>query len=328
MQQVGVSANPHFIGRNRAFRGRKHYELTNHLGNVKAVVSDRLTKYSVIEAGVIPYSLPNMVSATDYDPFGMALEQREWQLSGVEAYSFSFNTQMESPEILPGHTTAMYWEYDGRIGRRWELDPVVKEWESGYACLGGNPIGQVDIKGDKSEDWVETGGQMIYDSRVEDLADAIALYGSDAKWHDWGDKYNANDGSRIELGDYGFFKRNGVELSSPDLAESSLANTDPARALAMAEAEIDQLGSAATAGLPPFLVGVGAIATTDLSIPDPFDLTVVKPVVEGVIVLGLGVYTYYLATKMEEEIDGIMRRSGGPMGVQYSLRATTALREF
>jgi hypothetical protein len=57
--------NPHFVGHNRAFRGRKHYELTNHtlttlsdhLGNVMAVVSDKLTKYSVVEAGVIPYSL-------------------------------------------------------------------------------------------------------------------------------------------------------------------------------------------------------------------------------------------------------------------------------
>jgi hypothetical protein len=151
--------NPHFVGHNRAFKGRKNYELTNHtsttlsdhLGNVMAVVSDKLTKYSVVEAGVIPYSLPNMVSATDYDPFGMALEQRAWQHGGVEEYGFSFNTQLESPEIGDGHTTAMYWEYDARIGRRWELDPKTVTGWSGYACLGDSPIGLSDVLGDKAE---------------------------------------------------------------------------------------------------------------------------------------------------------------------------------
>jgi LysM repeat protein len=149
------STNTFMVGQSN-FKGRKNYELTNHtsttlsdrLGNVMAVVSDRLTKYSVVEAGVIPYSLPNMVSATDYDPFGMALEERVWQLSGVEEYGFSFNTQLKSPEIGDGHTTAMYWEYDARIGRRWELDPVVIPNESPYATFRSNPILFNDVLGD------------------------------------------------------------------------------------------------------------------------------------------------------------------------------------
>ncbi len=42
----------------------------------------------------------------------------------------------------------MYWEYDSRIGRRWNVDPVLKVWESPYLCFSGNPIWFSDIKGD------------------------------------------------------------------------------------------------------------------------------------------------------------------------------------
>jgi len=43
--------------------------------------------------------------------------------------------------------TAQFWEYDTRIGRRWNVDPVVKEWESPFACFAGNPIWFADPDG-------------------------------------------------------------------------------------------------------------------------------------------------------------------------------------
>ena len=36
--------------------------------------------------------------------------------------------------------TAEFWQYDSRLGRRWNVDPVFKEYESPYACFAGNPI--------------------------------------------------------------------------------------------------------------------------------------------------------------------------------------------
>ena len=41
----------------------------------------------------------------------------------------------------------MYWEYDSRIGRRWNIDPVIKPWESPYATFNNNPISQIDPDG-------------------------------------------------------------------------------------------------------------------------------------------------------------------------------------
>jgi len=46
------------------------------------------------------------------------------------------------------HYTATYWEYDPRIGRRWNIDPKPVAWESGYAAFRNNPILYVDPNGD------------------------------------------------------------------------------------------------------------------------------------------------------------------------------------
>jgi hypothetical protein len=68
------------------------------------------------------------------------------------AYRYGMNTQEKDNEIYgPGNTYgALYWEYDARIARRWNVDPVVKEYEGGYTTFSGNPIWFVDINGDDS----------------------------------------------------------------------------------------------------------------------------------------------------------------------------------
>ncbi len=48
-------------------------------------------------------------------------------------YRYGFNGQESDGEIKGegNHYTATFWEYDPRTARRWNLDPVVKPWESG-----------------------------------------------------------------------------------------------------------------------------------------------------------------------------------------------------
>ena len=43
--------------------------------------------------------------------------------------------------------TAGFWQYDARLGRRWNVDPVVKPWESSYATFSNNPVWFRDIAG-------------------------------------------------------------------------------------------------------------------------------------------------------------------------------------
>jgi len=62
--------------------------------------------------------------------------------TSAAGYRFGFGGQEKDDEISGnGNTyTAEYWEYDARLGRRWNVDPVVKPWESSYAAFANNPI--------------------------------------------------------------------------------------------------------------------------------------------------------------------------------------------
>ena len=65
------------------------------------------------------------------------------------AYRYGFNSQEKDDEIYgTGNSyTAEYWQYDARLGRRWNLDPVVKPYESPYATFANNPIWFIDPLG-------------------------------------------------------------------------------------------------------------------------------------------------------------------------------------
>lgn len=81
----------------------------------------------------------------------------------LDAYRFGFNGQEKDNELKgKGNVnTAEFWEYDTRFGRRWNIDPVVKPWESSYATFGDNPISMTDVNGD---DWFKNNktGKVIY----------------------------------------------------------------------------------------------------------------------------------------------------------------------
>jgi hypothetical protein len=45
-------------------------------------------------------------------------------------------------------TSAEFWAYDGKLGRRWNVDPVFVAGISSYMVLNGSPISSTDYKGD------------------------------------------------------------------------------------------------------------------------------------------------------------------------------------
>jgi RHS repeat-associated protein len=61
-------------------------------------------------------------------------------------YRYGFNGQEKDDEIAgSGNSyTAEYWQYDSRLGRRWNIDPVFKEHESPFATFANNPISFID----------------------------------------------------------------------------------------------------------------------------------------------------------------------------------------
>jgi hypothetical protein len=150
---VGNIANAISYLRYNDIIGKKYFELSNHLGNVLVTVSDRKTPQFKTTGNApntvttFSYFKASILSATDYYPFGMAMPGRKFD---NDKYRYGFNGQEKTPEIFEGSTTALFWEYDSRTGRRWNVDPVVKVWESPYVTFGGNPATYADPLGD---DW-------------------------------------------------------------------------------------------------------------------------------------------------------------------------------
>ena len=82
-----------------------------------------------------------------YYPFGMLIPGRNYN---ANSYRFNFNGQEKDDQIYGSHGTSytvQFWQYDSRLGRRWNLDPVVKPYESSYATFINNPIWFSDILG-------------------------------------------------------------------------------------------------------------------------------------------------------------------------------------
>ena len=125
--------------------GLKQYELSNHLGNVLTTISDK--KFPIDNNGMIDHYVADITTASDYYPFGSPMDGRTF---GSERYRYSFNTQEKVDEVYgKGNlNTALFWEYDTRLGRRWNLDPKPQINISDYAVMGNNPIANVDWLGD------------------------------------------------------------------------------------------------------------------------------------------------------------------------------------
>jgi RHS repeat-associated protein len=82
-----------------------------------------------------------------YYPFGMMQEGR--QFVGGMGYRWGFGSQEADNEVSGrGNSyTAEFWQYDSRLGRRWDVDPVVKADRSPYSTLGNNPATLIDPNG-------------------------------------------------------------------------------------------------------------------------------------------------------------------------------------
>jgi len=77
------------------------------------------------------------------------------QLTGGGAYGtagryrYGFGGQESSNDIkgIGNSYTAENWEYDPRLGKRWNVDPIPKTYESPYSAFANNPISYIDPNG-------------------------------------------------------------------------------------------------------------------------------------------------------------------------------------
>lgn len=110
------------------------YELTDHLGNIRAV----LGKDESGEAELLSYA--------DYYPFGMEMPGRtNITVSGAN-WRYGYQGLFAERDGLTGNNDFMLRQYDPRLGRWLTKDPM-GQYASPYMAMGNNPVSYIDPTG-------------------------------------------------------------------------------------------------------------------------------------------------------------------------------------
>ncbi|TGV01073.1 3-coathanger stack domain-containing protein [Flavivirga rizhaonensis] len=121
--------------------GDKRYELSNHLGNVLSVVTDR----KLISRGLLK---PDVVAYNDYYPFGQLLPNRH---GSSDSYRYGFQGQEKDDEIK-GEGNSLNYKFrmhDPRVGRFFAVDPLSPKYPSisPYSFSENNVMMSVELEG-------------------------------------------------------------------------------------------------------------------------------------------------------------------------------------
>lgn len=131
-------------------RGSKEYFLTDHRGNVVATVSDRKLQVDSNNDGIVDYYVADVVTATDYAPFGAQLPGRTYRSNGLQL-RYGYNGKENDNEVK-GEGNQQDYGFrisDPRLGRFLSVDPLTKDypWYTPYQFAGNTPIWATDVDG-------------------------------------------------------------------------------------------------------------------------------------------------------------------------------------
>ena len=111
--------------------GKALFELSDHLGNVRAVVAEGIST-----------NLAEVLSYTDYYPHGGIMPGRNYQSS----LNFPYGYQGQEKDAATGLTNFELRQYDPRIGRWYNPDPMGQH-HSPYLAMSNNPVSFTDPDG-------------------------------------------------------------------------------------------------------------------------------------------------------------------------------------
>ncbi len=134
--------------------GKKYYELKDHLGNVRVVVTDRKNLNTTTNS-----LTANVVSYNNYYPFGMPQPNRNFD---SQEYRYGFQGQEKDSE-LKGEGLSVNYKYrmhDPRVGRFFAVDPLTAKYPhyTPYSFSGNKVILHLELEG------LEEAGSKIQNS--------------------------------------------------------------------------------------------------------------------------------------------------------------------
>jgi RHS repeat-associated protein len=126
--------------------GDKRYELSNHLGNVLSVVSDK--KIPTFTGSSLSYFNADIKAYNDYYPFGMLLPNRH---ANTPDYRYGFQGQ-EMDDEIKGEGNSINYKFrmhDPRAGRFFATDPLAYNFPfySPYQFAGNRVIDAIELEG-------------------------------------------------------------------------------------------------------------------------------------------------------------------------------------
>ncbi len=141
------------------------------LQHVISTVSDRAIPQEISSSGNVSFYQADIKSYSDYYPFGMQMPGRFETAAGHE-YRYGQGGQEKESEITgsESHYSAEYWMYDSRLGRRWNVDPMFKNYpgHTPFKAFYNNPLYWIDPKGLNETKYYDEDGVLI-----ENLNDGI-----------------------------------------------------------------------------------------------------------------------------------------------------------
>ncbi len=131
------------------FRGQIVYELSNHLGNVLAVITDRKIGSRLSGPGNWEHFEVDYTSFSDYYPFGMLMDGRSFT---SVVYRYSFNGKEKDIEGMGGGGSTYDYGfriYNPQIAKFLSVDPLTASypWYTPYQFAGNMPIIAIDLDG-------------------------------------------------------------------------------------------------------------------------------------------------------------------------------------
>jgi RHS repeat-associated protein len=131
--------------------GDKRYELSNHLGNVLVVVSDKKIPQFITDnlpsSGLKTFNA-DVLSYSDYYPFGSLVPNRH---ASTNSYRYGFQGQEKDDEIKGEGNSLNYTfrMHDPRVGRFFAVDPLAAKYphNSPYAFSENRVIDAVELEG-------------------------------------------------------------------------------------------------------------------------------------------------------------------------------------
>lgn len=135
--------------RDSVVRGNKVYELNNHLQNVLVTVSDKKLQVDADGNGTLDYYTAEVVTATDYYPFGMDMPGRTFAASARHRYGF--NGKENDPET--GTQDYGMRIYNPKIAKFLSVDPLTAQYPdlTPYQFASNTPIESIDLDGLESQ---------------------------------------------------------------------------------------------------------------------------------------------------------------------------------